>query len=95
LVIRNEDPGARHPYRRIYHDDPLHAELLPLARPGYIPPFAYADMVFLGRPDDPGEAGLKKFAQEAAAMIAERVKESQEAARPPGEEERGVPRSGG
>ena len=94
LVIRNEDPGARHPYRRIYRDDPLHAELLPLARPGYIPPFAYADMVFLGRPDDQSEAGLREFAQKAAATIANRVKEGQERYGPPGEEEQGVPRSG-
>jgi hypothetical protein len=88
LLIHNEEPGARHPYKRIYRGVTehagLHAKLLPLAVPGHIPPFAYADLVFLGRPDDWSEGGKKKFAKEMFAAIRKRFEELRKEVAEPG-----------
>jgi hypothetical protein len=68
LVITNQDPNPKHPYRRIDPDDPRYAELLPLVQDLYVPPWGYADNIFLLGTDDTSKEGLKELAEEAGQL---------------------------
>jgi len=71
LVITNQDQNPKHPYRRIGPDDPRYAELLPLVQDLYVPPWGYADNIFLLKPADASEESMEKLAVEAARLTRE------------------------